>query len=116
MECTNCYCEANSILYTTTRLAKKLEAIYNRLVFVKISYLNWNLVVSGIELLQAVLLLQKKEKKIGKKCRNVSIELKWGNIFPTAQLKSTQFLTVLPWHNTSKVFIKQHFLLLKVKI
>ena len=41
--------------------------------------------VSGIELLQAVLLLQKKEKKIGKKCRNVSIELKWGNIFPTAQ-------------------------------
>ena len=116
MECTNCYCEPNSILYTSTRLAKKLEAIYIRLVFVKISYLNWNLVVSGIELLQAVLLLQKKEKKIGKKCRNVSIELKWGNIFPTAQLKSTQFLTVLPWHNASKVFIKQHFLLLEVKI
>ena len=103
MECTNCYCEANSILYTTTRLAKKLEAIYIRLVFVKISYLNWNLVVSGIELLQAVLLLQKKEKKIGKKCRNVSIELKWGNIFPTAQLKSTHCASLAQWVEKSTV-------------
>ena len=77
-------------------LPKKLEAIYNRLVFVKISYLNWNLVVSGIELLQAVLLLQKKEKK-EKKCRNVSIELKWGNIFPTAQLKSTHCVSLTQW-------------------